>query len=345
MRLLLPMLLARAASSLGACRGGAGRGFKLSAAAALAPAAAVAAPAGAAALTVDEFARGLPQSGLERFDAFCKHVLAGGNPSNRNETKLERGQVVSQYWFPGLRAQAWWRKAGAPAAAGAAEDVAWLERFEEQRDAVVEELRAAVQGSKPLVWREAAPTGNGFEVADLSDALAPRTMQALDVSGVNFRGARAVMLARLEPGARLHTHSDYYNYVLTAHLPLFSAPERVDRPVDLERDERLEAFRHLMLQPQHVYPAFEKRGKAGMVFKHVDSFGEVHLTHAAWFSHENAPQRALLLDTTFTHSAFNDNVDEYVYFLHVDVWHPDLSEKERIAIKFLDETFRKRQQN
>ena len=278
---------------------------------------------------LDEFAQALPSEGLERFDTFCSNVLEGGWDGPRNETQLDDGQLVSEYYFPGLVAKPWWRAAHVPDNDG----VAWLTELEAARDGIASELRALLDADR-VPWRHGHRPGNGFDVCHLTDTLSPKSMALLDAMSVPYRGARSVLFCRIEPRARLETHSDYYNYVLTAHLPLFTAK----RTAPLQRDtyDLADFDRALAEDP---YPAFEKLGKAGMVFRPNADVA----THEPWFDAENRPQAASLVDTTFTHSAFNDNADDDIYFLHFDCWHPGMTEAERTAVRVLDETFRKLQ--
>ena len=73
-----------------------------------------------------------------------------------------------------------------------------------------------------------------------------------------------------------------------------------------------------------------------MVFKHGGA-----ASHEAWFDARGRPGRASLVDTSFTHSAFNDLPRDDAHFLHFDVWHPDLTAEERAALALLDETYRR----
>jgi len=281
---------------------------------------------------VDAFAAALPAEGLDRFDVFCRNVLEGGSAHGgcgfgpRNETHLPDGQLVSEYYFPGLVAKPWWRASHLPD-----QGVAWVAELEAARAEIAGELRTLLDQDQ-INFRHGHRPGNGFDVWHLDDSMVPRSMARLDALDAPYRGARSVLFCRIEPGARLETHSDYYNYVLTAHLPLFTAKRRA--PL-LRATYDLEEFdKALAAEP---YPAFEKRGKAGMVFR--PSADEA--THEPWFDEHNKPLAASLVDTTFTHSAFNDNADEDIYFLHLDVWHPGLTAAERDAVRLLDETFRK----
>ena len=77
-----------------------------------------------------------------------------------------------------------------------------------------------------------------------------------------------------------------------------------------------------------------------MVFKTSGFEAGGGATHEPWFDLERRPCPASLVDTSFTHTAFNDHATDDIYFLHFDVWHPELTTTEIEAIRKLDEVFR-----
>jgi len=295
--------------------------------------------------SVDAWSNSLPADGLDRFDAFCAHVLAGGNVRETNETTLQgpRGvQVVSQYYFAGLAARPWWYGA----ATTGLEGPAWVGALTAARATIAGELRGLVERDA-IEYRAGHELGNDFDVWHVTREAAPRTAEALEALGCPFKGARSVLLCRIAPGSKLMTHSDLYNYVLTAHLPLFMLPRTAPPAAtwlhldEVERRTGYEAFKRMLeTDPAHEYPPFERRGVAGMVFKTSGFEAGGGATHEPWFDLERRPCPASLVDTSFTHTAFNDHATDDIYFLHFDVWHPELTTTEIEAIRKLDEVFR-----
>merc|ERR1719247_1873701 len=253
-------------------------------------------------------------------------------------------QLVSQYYFPGLHARPWWRGAVMRPEGEAA--VAWVDALTASHAEVAGELRALVDSGR-IAYRAGHEIGNDFDVWHVTRSLAPRTSAVLEGLGAPFRGARSVLLCRIAPHTRLMTHSDLYNYVLTAHLPLWMAPRTAPPAAtwfhldEVERRCRYAQFKHrLATDPAHEYPPFEHHGVAGMVFKDAGLDAGGGATHEPWFDFDGEPCPASLVDTSFTHTAFNDHPTHDIFFLHFDCWHPDLTETEITAIRALDQAYR-----
>ena len=145
-----------------------------------------------------------------------------------------------------------------------------------------------------------------------------------------YGSPRFVGVSRQRPRSALAAHSDLWNFVLTAHVPLSmpSAPRPGPRtlPPTLKAQAAV-APRHtrsgaaVAAADRATYAealwgtAHERDGGAGMIVA-----GEAR----PW-------TEPLVFDTSFVHSAYNDG-DAPADYLHIDFFHPELTTDEKCAL-------------
>lgn len=300
-------------------------------------------------------ARELDASELARFEIFCD-VVRDNVDSPRWRPVLQTGQSVqTRRHYPRLSALPCWDRLG-----GDDDIFPWLAKLEAQAPAIAAELRAVCDAPLPDGWRRTAgeATHSMADVPNLSEAereiyvpgfddrpasgyyhavlvanderqdaaaLFPVTMAALEACGVRS-GVRLIAFGKQLPHTALHWHSDGRNYALAAHLPL-AGPTAVDGP-------RVEPHGG---RPAKRYPTPDEReGAAGMVMAPLVATAEGISTDdavaRAWTPPAaGAAARAVVFDTSFLHSAYNDGGTP-ADILYVDFFHPELSEAETAAI-------------
>ena len=143
---------------------------------------------------------------------------------------------------------------------------------------------------------------------------------------------RFVGYSRHRPRSVLAAHSDLWNWCLTAHVPLrMPATPRPGTRVDPPTLEAQAAVAPRHTRSGGAVAAMDRatyaealwgeegdrvgRGAAGMIVA-----GEAR----AW-------TEPLVFDTSFVHSAYNDG-DAPADYLHIDFYHPELTENERRAL-------------
>ena len=146
-----------------------------------------------------------------------------------------------------------------------------------------------------------------------------------------YGSPRFVGYSRHRPRSVLAAHSDLWNWCLTAHVPLrMPATPRPGTRVD---PPSLEA--QAAVAPRHT-----RSGGA------VAAMDRATYADALWREGERAGRGAagmivagearpwtepLVFDTSFVHSAYNDG-DAPADYLHIDFYHPELTENERRAL-------------
>ena len=197
-------------------------------------------------------------------------------------------------------------------------------------------------GSTGEYWRSGFYNGEhngGFQLLDLINDDTPRedmreafpkTFDAIQRSGAPF-GPRLVAFGRMKPHTWLPRHSDKCNYLLTAHVPLpipktaFAQSARTPEALDVV------GIRHAL--KAH---SLKERARGRACPSPLTRAGLAGITVAdeanAWVDSDGTTERAVVADTTYPHSAYNDG-DEAAYILFIDFWHPDLTDEELRALR------------
>lgn len=243
----------------------------------------------------------------------------------------------------------------APPEDGDGDSFAWLGQLEAHADEIAEELaRVAIMpphegqpGSASEYWRSGFYNGEhnrGFELLDLINDDTPRedmreafpkTFEAIQRSGAPF-GPRLVAFGRMKPHTWLPRHSDKCNYLLTAHVPLpipktaFAQSARTPEALDVVGIRHALKAHSLKEQARgRACPSpLTRAGLAGITVADEAN---------AWVASDGATERAVVADTTYPHSAYNDG-DEAAYILFIDFWHPDLTDEELRALQLFHAT-------